>query len=228
MTSVASVASVTSVTATFEAGRRGRDSGFFLKCDGVPAIAVAPEARPDEELVAALLTDEPWAWKEFQRRFDRLIQRCITKVTRRFSSLLGPDDVRDIYASLYLSLLANDRHKLRSFDPARGNRFSSWIGLLAIRRPRAGLRPAGPVRERGRGRARRHRGQPPGELQRQGPNLRDALLRGGARPQRDRVAPEHQREDGVLEEAQDPVASRIRPGRGQRTRRNRARRRERR
>jgi RNA polymerase sigma-70 factor (ECF subfamily) len=115
--------------ATVETARRGRDSGFFLKCD-VPVVA--PEARPDDELVAAMIADERWAWTEFQRRFDRLIQRCITKVTRRFSSLLGPEDVRDIYASLYLSLVANGRHKLRSFDPARGNRFSSWIGLLAI------------------------------------------------------------------------------------------------
>jgi RNA polymerase sigma-70 factor (ECF subfamily) len=79
-----------------------------------------------------MITNTPWAWKEFQRRYDRLIHRCITKVTRRFSSLVGQDDVRDIYASLCLSLVANDRHKLRTFDPARGNRFSSWIGLLAI------------------------------------------------------------------------------------------------
>jgi RNA polymerase sigma-70 factor (ECF subfamily) len=31
-----------------------------------------------------------------------------------------------------LQLLANDKHKLRTFDPQRGNRFGSWIGLLAI------------------------------------------------------------------------------------------------
>jgi RNA polymerase sigma-70 factor (ECF subfamily) len=111
--------------------RRGRDSGFFLKVD-VAAITKKPEERDDEELVAGLVANEAWAWKEFQRRYDRLVHRCITKVTRRFSSLVGADDVRDIYASLYLSLVANDRHKLRTFDPARGNRFSSWIGLLAI------------------------------------------------------------------------------------------------
>jgi RNA polymerase sigma-70 factor (ECF subfamily) len=112
-----------------DASRRGRDSGFFLKIE-LPVLP--PDQRTDEDLVSAMITNEPWAWKEFQRRFDRLIQRCITKVTRRFSSLVGQDDVRDIYATLYLSLVANDRHKLRSFDPARGNRFSSWIGLLAI------------------------------------------------------------------------------------------------
>jgi RNA polymerase sigma-70 factor (ECF subfamily) len=110
--------------------RRGRDSGFFLRTEVTPAPK--PEDRTDEDLVAAMVVNEPWAWKEFQRRYDRLIHRCITKVTRRFAALVGPDDVRDIYASLYLSLVAQDRHKLRSFDPTRGNRFSSWIGLLAI------------------------------------------------------------------------------------------------
>ncbi len=127
--------------------RRGRDSGFFLRVTGdvVATPEVAAESSQDvvltradatsttdERLVAGMIENEAWAWKEFQRRYDRLIHRCITKVTRRFSSLLGHDDVRDIYASLYLSLIAQDRHKLRTFDPERGNRFSSWIGLLAI------------------------------------------------------------------------------------------------
>jgi RNA polymerase sigma-70 factor (ECF subfamily) len=46
--------------------------------------------------------------------------------------VVSADDVREIGATLRLSLLANDMHKLRTFDPERGNRFSSWIGLLAI------------------------------------------------------------------------------------------------
>ena len=37
-----------------------------------------------------------------------------------------------VHAQLLVSLLANDKHKLRSFDPTRGSRFSSWVGLLAI------------------------------------------------------------------------------------------------
>jgi RNA polymerase sigma-70 factor (ECF subfamily) len=119
-----------SATETTSALRRGRDSGFFLTANVEPVTP--PEARTDEQLIAAMISDERWAWKEFQRRFDRLIHRCITKVTRRFAALVGPDDVRDIYSTLYLSLLSNERHKLRTYDPTRGNRFSSWIGLLAI------------------------------------------------------------------------------------------------
>ena len=129
--------------------RPARDSGIFLRAHvatapsarapslaelaaNVSAVQTPVEERSDEELLAAMIVNRPWAWKEFQRRYDRLIHRCITKVTRRFAAKVGADDVRDIYSSLYLALVANDRHKLRTFDPTRGNRFSSWIGLLAI------------------------------------------------------------------------------------------------
>jgi RNA polymerase sigma-70 factor (ECF subfamily) len=108
---------------------RERESGVFRISR---AVAPIDATSTDEVLVDGMVTDRSDAWREFQRRYDRLIHRCITKVTRRFSTLVMPDDVREIYATLLLSLLANDKHKLRTFDPERGNRFSSWIGLLAI------------------------------------------------------------------------------------------------
>lgn len=104
-----------------------RESGFF-----VCASARSNRFETDEDLISGMLANDPAAWREFQTRYDRLILRCITKVTRRFSSIVSQDDVREVYATLYVSLLANDKHKLRTFDPERGNRFSSWIGLLAI------------------------------------------------------------------------------------------------
>jgi RNA polymerase sigma-70 factor (ECF subfamily) len=102
-------------------------SGIYLKFDESKL-----DFSDDETLIQGMIANLPSAWREFQKRYDRLVHRCITKVTRRFSSIVAQDDVREIYATLYLSLLANDKHKLRTFDPERGNRFSSWIGLLAI------------------------------------------------------------------------------------------------
>lgn len=102
-----------------------RDSGVFLKC------ARPFEGCEDQPLVDALVANDPRAWREFMQRYDRLVMRCITKVTKSFSSV-SPDDVREIYAQLYLSLLANGRAKLRAFDPTRGSSFSSYIGMLAI------------------------------------------------------------------------------------------------
>src|SRR6476469_6263636 len=86
----------------------------------------------DETLIAGMIGNIPQAWREFQERYDRLIYRCITKVTRRFAAIVAADDAREIYATLYLSLLGNDKHKLRSFAPERGHAFGSWIGLLSI------------------------------------------------------------------------------------------------
>lgn len=95
--------------------------------------ALADLAHDDStDLVRQMLTGSDRAWRDFHARYDRLIYRCITKVTGRFASFVGQDDIREIYATLLVQLLANDMHKLRTFDPARGNRFGSWIGLLAI------------------------------------------------------------------------------------------------
>jgi RNA polymerase sigma-70 factor (ECF subfamily) len=52
-------------------------------------------------------------------------------VAKRFTAV-SQDDVREIYAQLIVSLLANGHAKLRAFDPTRGSRFSSYIGMLAI------------------------------------------------------------------------------------------------
>ncbi len=84
----------------------------------------------DGAVVEALIANDPHAWRELQRRYDPLILRCIANTTRRFACVCAAD-VRDIYAQLLCSLLANDRAKLRAFDPARGSRFSSYLGMLA-------------------------------------------------------------------------------------------------
>jgi RNA polymerase sigma-70 factor (ECF subfamily) len=87
--------------------------------------------RSEQELVDALVANDARAWREFQRRYDRLVMRCITKVTKRFSAV-SQEDVREIYAQLMLSLVSSHHAKLRAFDPTRGSRFSSYIGMLAI------------------------------------------------------------------------------------------------
>jgi len=100
-----------------------------------PAAPPSPTTRPeewsDETLVARLLDRDDTAWREFHRRFDRLIYRCIHNVTRRFRSVIAPEDVQEIRANLLVELTAREMKKLRWFDPARGQRLSSWIGMLA-------------------------------------------------------------------------------------------------
>jgi RNA polymerase sigma-70 factor, ECF subfamily len=88
-------------------------------------------ATDDAKLVRALIADDPHAWREFNTRFSRLVLSTISRVTARFSGVVSQEDLREIYATFCVQLLANDKLKLRSFDPERGNKLSTWLGLLA-------------------------------------------------------------------------------------------------
>jgi RNA polymerase sigma-70 factor (ECF subfamily) len=103
-------------------------SGIFPKFDPFAYLA------DDASIVEGMLLDNARAWRAFKRRFDRLVLQQITKVTRQFRGIVAPDDVDEIYASFYASLLANDKHKLRAYDPTRGTRLSTWVALLASHR----------------------------------------------------------------------------------------------
>lgn len=100
-----------------------------------PAVEAAP-AKPagdhcERALVERLLRDEPRAWREFDAKYSRLVLGCIHRVLSRFSRIAGRHDVDEIYARFCLQLLAQDKKKLRAFDPERGNKLSSWLGMLA-------------------------------------------------------------------------------------------------
>jgi RNA polymerase sigma-70 factor (ECF subfamily) len=98
-------------------------------------ISARPELTVDRDedrvLVAALLKDEPAAWRELTRRHGVQIRRAIIKVTARFRSVLSTDDADEIYSLFCVQLLNNDKHKLRSFDPTRGIPLSGWLSMLA-------------------------------------------------------------------------------------------------
>ncbi|HEY5375399.1 MAG TPA: sigma-70 family RNA polymerase sigma factor [Polyangiaceae bacterium] len=97
------------------------------------AVSLVPSApvADDAALVRALIADDARAWREFNTRFSRLVLSTIGRVTARFSGVVSQEDMREIYATFCVQLLANDKIKLRSFDPARGNKLSTWLGLLA-------------------------------------------------------------------------------------------------
>lgn len=92
------------------------------------------EARSDDELrlVAGMIAGEDRAWREFEQRYARTIQRCITSITSRFTAVVGADDVREVYATFCIRLLEGDKHKLRTFDSERGYSLKSWFGMLAV------------------------------------------------------------------------------------------------
>jgi RNA polymerase sigma-70 factor (ECF subfamily) len=97
----------------------------------------------DRELLRHVLRSEGRAWAELVRRYRPLIYRCITKVTLKYSPMLGSADLDEIYADVMMHLVRDDMHKLRIYNPARGTKLGSWIGMISVNAAYDHLRGAG-------------------------------------------------------------------------------------
>jgi len=93
-----------------------------------PVVGFAPSSWSETELLERLLLSDAAAWRELNQRYARLVTSCIQRVVARFSKRVSADAVEEIYATFSLKLLAN---KLRSFEPSRGNKLGTWLGMLA-------------------------------------------------------------------------------------------------
>jgi RNA polymerase sigma-70 factor, ECF subfamily len=98
----------------------------------VPMYAAVAAQQPVEtELVLGLIAGDEDAWRRFQATLGPVLMEDIQRVRRQFPGLITSDDARDIYAELCLQLLANDKRRLRQFDPAHGTSLRAWLGVLA-------------------------------------------------------------------------------------------------
>jgi RNA polymerase sigma-70 factor (ECF subfamily) len=99
-------------------------------------LAFRTSAKPsewtDRDLLARVLRSDERAWGELVRRYRSLVYRCITKVTGKYASSMGGSDADEVYAEVLMQLLRDDMHKLRMYDPTRGTKLGSWIGMIAV------------------------------------------------------------------------------------------------
>jgi len=94
--------------------------------------AKAPADWTDKQLLRRVLGNEELAWVELLRRYRALIYRCITKVTNKHAPGLDSADLDEIFADVLMNLLRDDMRKLRMYNPRRGTKLGSWIGMIAI------------------------------------------------------------------------------------------------
>ena len=91
-----------------------------------------PSDWTDRQLLRRVLDNQNQAWVELLRRFRSLIYRCITKVTTKHAPGLGSVDLDEIYADVLMNLLRDDMRKLRMYNPRRGTKLGSWLGMISI------------------------------------------------------------------------------------------------
>ncbi|MBU1069801.1 sigma-70 family RNA polymerase sigma factor [Myxococcota bacterium] len=81
-------------------------------------------------LLTRLLHGESSAFSEFYRRYQRLVASCIRKVFFKWTFDFTEDEIDDMISTVFLSFLQDDYKKLRMFDPGRGYRLSTWVGII--------------------------------------------------------------------------------------------------
>lgn len=105
-----------------------------------PSSEVIPASRPraigterdlELALVQRLLDSDPAAWRSFTKSYAPLILGCIRRVLGRFTRVTSEHDVEEVYARFCCDLVSGERTKLRRFDPEKGSRLSTWLGMLA-------------------------------------------------------------------------------------------------
>ena len=109
------------------------------------ALRNAYDQLSDEELVAAVLAGEPAAWPTFFAKYERLVISCIRKVMRRYGAPFNDEDVEDLVSATALNIVKDDYKKLRVFDPSKGYKLSSWVGLIATNSAHDALRRRAPT-----------------------------------------------------------------------------------
>lgn len=106
-------------------------------------IPCTPADWSDHQLLSNVLSSADRSWSELVRRYRALIYRCITKVTVKYAPHLSWADLDEIFAEVLISLLRDDMRKLRMYDPGRGTKVGSWIGMISINAAYDFLRSAG-------------------------------------------------------------------------------------
>ena len=100
--------------------------------------------RVDLEMVRSVITGEPGAWQRFYRKYHRLMLACVRRVYHKHGVMLSAEEQEDLLANVCLNFVKRDFQKLRLYDPERGHRLSSWVGLISANTAYDALRRRGP------------------------------------------------------------------------------------
>lgn len=86
----------------------------------------------DLEFVQKCVQGDRQSWKEFVDKYSRLIYNYIHSVSRIKGSPLTQENINDIFQEIFLSLVANNFRKLKSFKAKNGCSLASWLRQVSI------------------------------------------------------------------------------------------------
>jgi excisionase family DNA binding protein len=92
-------------------------------------FARAREPKTDVDLVASTVAGDQSAWREMICRYDVALREAIRDAA---ITSLDDTDIDDVMGDFWLSLMEDDKRRLRSFNPSRGAALLSWLTIQLI------------------------------------------------------------------------------------------------
>ncbi len=87
--------------------------------------------KADLELLKRVLEGQASAFREFHERYFRLVVACVRRVYVKHTVVVSQEDMDDSIGQVFLNLVKDDYHKLRLYNPQKGYKLSSWVGLIS-------------------------------------------------------------------------------------------------
>lgn len=86
----------------------------------------------DLEFVQRCVQGDRQSWDEFVEKYSRLIYNYIHSVSKSKGFSLMQENINDIFQEIFLSLVADNFKKLRSFKAKNGCSLASWLRVIVI------------------------------------------------------------------------------------------------
>lgn len=88
----------------------------------------------DEKLLSLCLSGRGDHWQRFVERFSGLVLFTIRATLRRYGAAdQSPETLRDLYQQVFLSLLEDDRRRLRAYSGRGGCSLATWLRVVVSR-----------------------------------------------------------------------------------------------
>jgi RNA polymerase sigma-70 factor (ECF subfamily) len=88
----------------------------------------------DNTLLTAFIDGDLLAGRRFFERYRSYIEACVRRTYKEAGFRASTEDVADTASEIWLTLLRDGKRVLRSYDPGRGHRLATWVGVISRNR----------------------------------------------------------------------------------------------
>ncbi len=88
----------------------------------------------DNSLLTAFIEGDLLAGRRFFERYRAYVEACVRRTYKEAGVRASAEDIADTASEIWLALLRDGKRVLRRYDPSRGHRLATWVGVISRNR----------------------------------------------------------------------------------------------